>query len=101
MQKLTLDILKKLPKHEIFTQGTFIDSPADINIAKTGMEVRWVAQTGEIGDWCIYCQNPFYLEHDGVWHWSRIEKQGDKIMMEKHIRKLVPCDDEAFKQYRY
>lgn len=108
---LTLKKLKEMKPDTIFAKGTFNDFPDDINIAGTGKNVRWIACRGYIEDWCIYCQNPHYINSNdlevvilgmsGVWSWEQIQTNGDKISYENHIRKLVPCTDEAFKMYRY
>ena len=91
---LTIAELDKLPKHEIFMSGTANDDPDGLFMANTKKQLRWVAVTGEIGDWCIYCH---FADKNEEW----IKRRGDKVCMENHIRKLVPCDDEAFKRYRY
>lgn len=91
---LTLEKLKELPKHEIFAAGTANDDPNGLFMANTNRELRWVAVTGEIGDWCIYCH---FADKDSDW----IKNHGDKVVMENHIKKLVSCDKEAFEMYRY
>ena len=108
---LTLAKLKAMEPDTVFAKGTFIDSPEGCNLANTGKEVRWVAVRGGIHDWAIYAQNPYYIDdfgpevmavgYSGVWDWQMIADQGDKVYNESHIRKLVPCDDEAFEMYRY
>lgn len=110
MDKLTLKQLKEM-KPGIFAKGTFIDNPEGCNMANTGKEVRWVAVRGDIEDWCIYSQNPYYIDdfspkvmaigYSGIWDWQKIADEGDKISSENNIKKLVPCDEEAFKMYRY
>ena len=60
----------------------------------TRRELRWVAVRGGIYDWCIYCH---YSDKDENW----IRKFGDKVYTKSHIKKLVPCDDEAFALYRF
>jgi len=110
MKKLTLEQLKEMPEG-IFAKGEFIDGPEGCNIANTGKTVRWVAVRGYIHDWCIYSQNPYYIDdfspevlavgYSGVWDWEKIKNEGDKIHSEENIKKLVPCDDEAFSIYRH
>jgi hypothetical protein len=95
---LTLDKLKKLKPESIFAKGYLIDSNEGCPLANTGRKVRWVAVRGWIHDWAIYCQNPHYA---GTWSWERIQQMGDKIPFEECIKQLVPCDEEAFKMYRY
>lgn len=71
--------------------------------------VKFVAVRGEINDWAIYHSlssnftgvlglddKDTYILPDGL-----IEKLGDKLRNVEDIKKLVPCDDEAFKQYRF
>ncbi len=91
---LTLEKLKELPKHTIFATGTFMDNDLGLFMANTGKELRWVAVTGEIADWCIYCH---FADHDVEW----IKRRGDKVCMESNIKMCMPCDDDAFKRYRY
>jgi len=91
---LTVKKLKELKKHFIFATGTAIDNESGLFIAKTGKELRWVAVTGEIGDWTIYCH---LSNHNAEW----IQKHGKKIFGTHHIKMCVNCDYEAFKKYRY
>jgi hypothetical protein len=95
---LTLQQLKDM-KPGTFASGTLVDSPDQINLARTGNTVRWVAVRGGIEDWCIYAQNPHY--GNLAWDEYRVKTEGDKITSEANIRKLVECDDEALKMYRY
>lgn len=110
MEKLTLQKLKELPPG-IFAKGEILDGPTGCNVANTGKMMRWVAVRGDIHDWAIYTQNPHYINSEdpevvavgygGVWDWEKIRREGDKISMAHHIHRLVQCDDEAFKMYRY
>ena len=96
---LTLKKLKGMKPDTIFAKGTLTDSPNDINLANTDRTLKWIAVRGNIHDWAIYCQpiSSTPLE----WDWERIRSFGDKIHMENHVKKLVPCDTEAFKMYRH
>ena len=94
MLKLTVEDLVKLPKHEIFASGTALDNEQGLFITNSGKELRWVAVTGEIGDWCIYCHFTHYPP-------DYIQRYGDKVCIKRNIQMCVPCDDEAFKRYRY
>ena len=99
IEKLTLQILKDMPPHKMFTWGNLIDSPSHINITGSGKELRWCAIRGGIHDWAIYVQ-PDY-EADEVWDNNKIAMMGDKLHNDKNIKMLVLCDDEAFKMYRH
>ena len=88
MEKLTIDKLKEMKAGTIFATGTGTYPEL------TEQEVRWVACRGGMHDWCIY-----YAETDKSNLW--IQKQGDKCFTESVIKRLVPCDDEAFEMYRY
>ena len=90
---LTIEKLKEMAEGT-FATGVATDNPEGINMANTNKDLRWVAVRGGIHDWAIYC------------HWANrsvewIERHGDKVNRESHIRKLVECDDEAFNMYRY
>ena len=90
---LTLQNLKDM-EPGIFATGVAIDESGGLYMANTGRELRWVAVRGGIHDWTIYC-------HLSGWDKDWIRANGDKVCGEEHIKKLVPCDDEAFKKYRY
>lgn len=96
---LTLQQLKDMKPDTIFAKGELVDDPDGINLARTGNKVRWVAVRGGIHDWAIYAQNPHYGELNYDFDWVR--RHGDKVTSEANIKKLVPCDDEAFAMYRY
>lgn len=91
---LTLQQLKEMPAGNIFATGIAIDDEDGLFMANTGRELRWVAVRGGIYDWAIYC----HLADKGE-DW--IKRQGDKVCDERNIKRLVKCDDEAFKMYRH
>ena len=93
MKKLTLKQLKEM-KPGIFTSGVSFDGPDGINMMNTGKSLRWVAVRGGIHDWAIYC-------HTSDKSVEYIRDMGDKVHNEATIKKLVPCDDEAFNMYRH
>lgn len=92
---LTLKMLEDMHPGTIFATGTAVDNELGLFMSGTDRELRWVAVRGQgIPDWCIYCH---LAEHDIEW----IRRQGDKVCMERNIKMCMPCDDEAFKMYRY
>ncbi len=91
---LTLKQLKDMPDHTVFAHGVTTDDAAGINMANTGQQLRWVAKRGQIHDWAIYIHFAYNDE-------KFVREQGDKVTSEANIKKLVPCDDEAFAMYRY
>ena len=92
---LTVKMLKEMKPGAIFARGEVVDSPLGINMIGSGRQLRWLAVRGMgIHDWAIYC-------HYAEYPWEFIRQSGDKVCRESHIRKLVLCDDKAFKMYRY
>lgn len=93
---LTLEQLKSLPPESIIAQGIIENSPEGIYMTndKIGKKLIWVAKRGVIHDWAIYVS----WEENGLQYALDF---GDKLYDEKHIKKLVPCTEEAFKMYRF
>lgn len=91
---LTLQSLKDMKPQTMFAQGKSIDSPEGINMTNSGKMLRWVAVRGGIHDWAIYTH---FAYKDVEW----IRRCGDKVHSKENIKKLCPCDDEAFSMYRY
>jgi hypothetical protein len=91
---LTVDKLKAMQPSTIFATGEILDNPQGLNMTNSNKRLRWVAVRGGIHDWAIYCH---WAEHDQEW----IKSQGDKVYNKHNIKRLVECDDEAFKMYRY
>jgi len=91
---LSIQQLKDMPDHTIFAHGETVNSPEGINMSNDGRSLRWVAKRGQIHDWAIYI---------GIKSWDdkMIASNGDKVTGKENIKKLVPCDDEAFGMYRY
>ena len=91
---ITLQQLKDMSPDTIFAKGeTAVEDYWDTS---KEMQVRWVACRGGIHDWAIY-----YQLADKNWSDEMIKSNGEKMRNEKSIKKCVPCDDEAFKMYRY
>lgn len=85
---ITLDYLKKMKPGSVIATGVVKDERL------YSEPVRWVAKRGAIHDWAIY----YHLEGTDQ---AFIEKHGNKCISESVIKSLVPCDDDAFKWYRY
>ena len=92
---LTLEKLKEMKPNTIFASGIALDNPDGINMMNQGVELRWVAQRGGIHDWCIY------VHYKHLYNNQQVADFGDKVFSSETIRKLVPCDEAAFKMYRY
>ena len=93
-QLLTEGALDIIRKHCVFATGILPDNPKCLNMTRSGKDLRWIAKTGEVGDWAIYC---YWADYDETY----VARHGDKVTSENHIRKCVPCSDAAFKRYRY
>ncbi len=91
---MTLEMLNAVPKHTIFATGILPDTEDGLFMANTGKDLRWIAKTGQIGYFCIYCH---FADKSLEW----IQDHGDKVCNERNIKRCVPCDDEVFKRYRY
>lgn len=91
---LTLQELKEMKPHEIIATGLTIDNYTGIYMSNSDKILRWVAVRGGIHDWAVYIH---FATHDVDY----VMRQGDKVIDKENIRRLVPCDDEAFKMYRY
>lgn len=114
--KLTIKKLKEIEPNTIFASGIGLIEHPWFNDAKISLEedgrstkVKWVATRGFIHDWAIYHSLDANLEQsrnlDGVNHLQstneQIARAGAKLRDENKIKEFVPCDDEAFKMYRY
>lgn len=85
---LTKKMLEAMPPGTVFATGV---------VSEPGLymePVRWLAKRGGIADWAIYYHRK---EYELEW----IKDYGDKCVTEKIIKKLVPCDEDTFKAYRY
>lgn len=93
MKILTLEKLKKMKPdtHFVFKAGT--------NGKRTFM---YVAVRGGIHDWAIYTSlNAIPMVDFWAGDAEGIHRCGEKVVDRELIKKLVPCDDEAFKMYRF
>lgn len=86
---LTKKMLEAMPPGTIFATGV-VKEPQLYELSA----VRWLAKRGGIADWAIYYHRK---EYDAKW----IKDYGDKCFTEEIIKRLVPCDEDAFKAYRY
>lgn len=95
---LKLHELEDMEPYTIFASGITIDNASGINMANSDEKLKWVACRGQIHDWCIYClvDDSCEVFSDGYVH-----DYGEKITSEHNIKKLVPCEDDAFDMYRY
>jgi hypothetical protein len=80
---------------KIFATGLTIDNYTGINMSDTDRVLRWVAKRGDVDDWAIYIN---FAEDNTV---LNVERYGDKVKLPDHIKRIIPCDDEAFARYRY
>lgn len=94
MKELTLKDLHELPPHSVIATGLTIDNYTGVNMSGSDNVLRWVAVRGEIHDWAIYIGF-------SVQSVDEISRHGDKVYDKGSIKKLVPCDDEAFAKYRH
>jgi len=91
---LTIDKFLSLPANSPIWYGESIDNYTGINLSNSDQKLKWVAIKGGAEDWAIYAGFTYHTYED-------IARGGDKVVMEKNIRKLVPCDDEVYSRYRF
>ena len=77
----------------LIATGITTDDNSGVNMTGNHQELRWVACRGGYHDWAIYIQS-------SAWPIDEVKTSGDKVRAEAHIKKLVPCDGEAFNMYR-
>jgi hypothetical protein len=85
---LTKKMLEEMPPDTIFTTGV-VNEPG-----LYAEPVRWLAVRGGIADWAIY----YHKEESSI---TYVRDYGDKCFTKEIIKKLVPCDEDAFQAYRY
>lgn len=95
MEELTVQQLKDMAPGTVFANGHTTNSPDGVYMTDTrrGDELVWAARRGGMHDWTIYTA----WSEDGI-HFAL--SNGDKIMTDKYIKRLVPCTDEALALYR-
>lgn len=91
---LSVEALKAMPKGTVFARGEMEDSPYGLNMTGSGKMLRWIAKRGDIHDWAIYT-------HWAINPWEYIAERGDKVRDPHNIKRLIPCDDDAFDMYRW
>lgn len=85
---LTTEVLKDMNPGKRFATG--IGTYPELH----SIEIRWVAVRGEgMHDWCIYY-------HKSSKDIDTVSRVGDKMFTESVIKRLIPCDDEAYSLYR-
>lgn len=52
---LTLEMIKQIEPKGFIAKGELVGSPLGINLTNSGKQLRFVATTGAIEDWAIYC----------------------------------------------
>ena len=111
---LTVEKLKTMKQDTIFATGQgrilhpWFNNAKNIDENKETI-VNWVAIRGGYWDWAIYHSMDANLEpapyFDGDTHLKATDEQiargGAKLIKKEKIKEFVPCDDEAFKMYRY
>lgn len=88
---LTKKILDALEPGEVFRVVT--TKVHGIQLKKPA-ELTFVCKKGGGPDWAIY----FSFSHMGV---EYIVRQGDKVLTEKSIQDICPCDEQAMQMYRF
>lgn len=110
---LTVEKLKKMQPWEIFASWEWIDDWKIFNIWWEWWFIQWVAVRWRgYHDRAIYyhlsneeetekAESNIDFYYCSKWSDQAIADNGDKLINEKTIKAIVPCDDEAFDLYRY
>lgn len=95
----TPEDLARIGVGHFFAKGILVDDETGFNIQGTGNVVRWVAQKGDVEDWCIYYQNPSegFLASD----FEEVALTGDKLHHPLWVMRLVPATAEMMQLYRH
>jgi len=91
---LTLDKLKAMAAKTVFNRGEAVDGPLGINLTGKGGMLKWVAVRGVYHDWNIYAGR-------NTTSYEGIARCGETVHDKNTIKKLVSCDEEAFRLYRH
>jgi hypothetical protein len=119
---LTLQQLKEMAPDTIFAKGSdliihpwfndecpnLVNEKGEPDIKGKYVKVNWLAIRGGYHDWAIYHSLDANLEPadylGGFTHLEATDEQiardGAKLRREEDIKKLVPCEDDAFEMYR-
>ena len=92
IEELTKNKFDQIEHGQIFAEGVLPNSPEGIFMTRDGGKLRWITKKGYGNDWAIYC----HWDYNSI-EW--IEKHGDKIHNESHIKLCIPCTNEVFKLY--
>lgn len=95
-EKIDLHTFNKILPGTVFAHGLIENSPEGLYMTNTniGKQLLWVAKKGHGNDWCIYT------------HWDSkgflyVVEQGDKVNGADNIKKLVNCEPNVLKLYRF
>ena len=95
-ENVTFDAFKKILPGTVFAHGLIENSPEGLYMINTniGKQLLWIAKKGHGNDWCIYT----HWESKGFLY---VLEQGDKVNGADNIKKLVKCDSDVLKLYRF
>ena len=93
---MTIEDFNKIPAGSVFLTGELRNRPDELYMIDnhSGDMLLWAAKKGYGDDWCIYTYRSY-----ACIEW--IVRHGAKVILEKHIKLCVPCDDEVFSKYRH
>jgi hypothetical protein len=93
---MTLKEYNQIPNDSIIAKGIVPNSHEGITASRTrkGDNLIWIAKKSYYGDWAIY----IHWEEKGE---EYVLDYGDKVYSIPDIKKLLPCDDEVMKLYRF
>lgn len=95
-EKINLATFESILPGAVFAHGVIKNSPDGLYMTNTNIDkpLLWIAKKGSANDWAIYT------------HWESkgflfVLEQGDKVNGADNIKKLVNCDPNVLKLYRF
>lgn len=94
-QKLCLATFNNITPGTVFAHGITKNSPDFLYMTNSniGKSLLWIAKKGEANDWAIYTS----WEERGF---EYVLQQGDKVIGDYNIKKLLNCDIDVLNLYR-
>lgn len=94
---LTFDQFTKFKEGEVFAMGEAQNTISGIHLTfeHYGRMLKWVAKKGAVNDFAVYAKWSDTSTFDDV------TNVGEKVTCLHTVKRLINCDDEVLKHYRF